>query len=463
MKHFEKQLVSYGFIVRVSEGGIVDLIGESKVNRELFNQVVSRHHLAESFSSDLTMFQLCEIEDLEKAFKEAFNWPFRGNHEGLYRFDSEETVLLEHLDFSIAGLVRQLNRLGLSTTMSCEGRPGQAAFIDFLTEDIADQALALLDATGIQVKKSKRRPRKVNLFSKDQDALLDGAIQLSQLAPWETADAKEILLQKRLEKRLREVLAIPGVSGHEERIRSYVMNELRKLTPYVTVDHYGNVLATIQSGSLSSGPVILLNAHLDTARELLASRSVIETNHIWTSSEGILGADDRAGIAIILEALNRIKQNIHYRGTIKVIFTVEEEIGLCGASAVNPSFLWDVDAAIVIDRRGTSDIVTGNSWGDSFCHVAYGQWIEDVAHGQGLLDWACVPGGSSDTRIWAEHGIQSVNLSAGYQHEHTSQESLDVLAAGDTLKLVTQLIQEQRSLRSVLNAIRRDTRIKPAN
>ncbi|AOM83586.1 M20/M25/M40 family metallo-hydrolase [Salisediminibacterium beveridgei] len=458
MKQLEQQLQSYGFMVRVNDEGILDMREESEVNRLFFNQIISQSGLGHAVDSQHKCFTLSEQSELEKAIKQAFNWSYRGNHENSYLFETADDVMLEHLDFSIAGLVRQLNRLGLTTSMSCEGHSSWLPHIRFVSEEIADRAIPFLQAAGIYAKKSEQNHLKIELLSNDQQVFLDAGLYLAQLQPDDVPASRKSLMQERLEQRLREVLAIPGVSGDEGQIRTYVMAALKRLTSDVKVDDYGNVLGSIHYGEKPSRPVILVNAHLDIVRELVPSRKVVETDDIWSSNLGILGADDRAGVAIILEALGRVKQILKASGTIKVIFTVEEEIGLRGAKAVDPSFLRDVDAAIVIDRRGNSDIVTGNSFGDVFCDDEYGKWIESVACIHGHTGWRCVPGGNSDTRIWSSYGINSVNLSAGYQNEHSSQETLDVLAAGDTLKLLTQLLLEQGSLYRTLMTIRRKKR-----
>lgn len=127
------------------------------------------------------------------------------------------------------------------------------------------------------------------------------------------------------------------------------------------------------------------------------------------------------------------------------------EIGLIGTKRVNDYFLWDVDAAIVLDRRGTGDIIVSCGGYEPFCDDSYGQFIEQAAERAGLDNWQCTMGGSSDTRVWASHGIQSVNLSVGYHHEHTAEECLDVEACYNTIKLVCSFFENARELRRVLN------------
>ena len=145
---------------------------------------------------------------------------------------------------------------------------------------------------------------------------------------------------------------------------------------YPSIAH-GNLLAekTYRGGN---GPTILLNAHLDIAYELEAESENCKENGIWTSSEGILGADDRAGVAVLIHTAETLL-NSSFSGKVKYIFTVKEECGLVGARNVDNYFLWGTDAAIVVDRRGTGDIVTSCGGYLPFCDPAFGELIEKIA------------------------------------------------------------------------------------
>ncbi len=143
------------------------------------------------------------------------------------------------------------------------------------------------------------------------------------------------------------------------------------------------------------------------------------------------------------------KMVIHFStfsGKIKLVFTVEEEAGLVGASKVDEYFLWGTHATIVVERRGTSDIVTSCLGTIPFCEDGYGEFIEQVAKEADLTDWKCTQGGSSDTIIWASHGIQSINLSVGYYHEHTDAECLDIRACYKTTQLLRMFLEKEREL-----------------
>ena len=364
----------------------------------------------------------------------------------------KEFLEVEKLDLYISGVVRQLNRLNLKTAGSCDGH-GQSrpAEISLIKDDDVDLVL-LENLLALELPRIRRQDRGNWItFTLGQRSVahLNLAETLSKIRVEWLELGIDYIKQQLFNVTLEELLKIPGTSGAEGHVRKVVMD---KLSPYVdrmTVDKYGNILAekTFRTGN---GPTVLLNAHLYVVEELVESRIIVKDNGIWSSSEGILGADDRAGVAVILEVAKTLQQDTAFSGKVKYIFTVEEEIGLVGARNVAEYFLWDVDVAMVIDRRGTGDIVTSFGGNISFCDDAYGEWIEQQALEAGLDGWRCTAGGSSDTRIWAQQGIQSVNLSAGYYNEHTEAEILDVNACYNTVKLVKSVLKNGRSLRSIL-------------
>jgi putative aminopeptidase FrvX len=182
---------------------------------------------------------------------------------------------------------------------------------------------------------------------------------------------------------------------------------------------------------------------MDIYEALEEGRQIVQEGTVLRSTAGILGADDRAGIAVILELVRNVRRT-NFNGTLKIAFTVEEEIGLVGSQKLDPRFLADVDAAIVVDRRGTRDIVTSCAGIIPFCHESYGLLFERAGAMAGMNDWKATEGGSSDARIFAEtFGIPSVNLSAGYRNEHTERESVDYLATYQTVKLIETVLHHR--------------------
>lgn len=242
---------------------------------------------------------------------------------------------------------------------------------------------------------------------------------------------------KTLRNQFIELLNIHGTSGNEKPVRDYLKPILTELMDSVKVDDYGNLLADKKCGN-GNGATVLLSAHMDTVKGVLADRELIETEDgIIMSNKGVLGADDRGGIAIILTVLRNLNK-LNFNGHIKVSFSREEEIGCVGASKIDPDwYANDTDLAIVVDRRGNRDIVVG--CGMAFCSDSVGYFMEDVSK-MADMDWKAVEGGISDAMVFAEHGINSINLSAGYMNEHTENEYASLKDMGDTVKLILQTI-----------------------
>jgi tripeptide aminopeptidase len=94
----------------------------------------------------------------------------------------------------------------------------------------------------------------------------------------------------------------------------------------------------------------------------------------------------------------------------------------------------------VVDRRENRDIVT-SSWGIiPYCEQEYGELFEKAGQLAGMPDWKVTEGGSSDASLFAEMEIQSVNLSTGYEHEHTNSEIVDYRASYETVRLIEAVL-----------------------
>ena len=243
------------------------------------------------------------------------------------------------------------------------------------------------------------------------------------------------MFMKYLRSQFIKLLNIHGVSGNEKNVRKYLKPILDGTMDKVEVDSYGNLLAEKKFGN-GDGATVLLSAHMDTVRGVLKDREIIENNGIITSNKGALGADDRGGIAIILTVLRNLGK-LKFNGNIKIAFSREEEVGCIGASNIDPKFYKDTDLAIVVDRRGNRDIVVG--CGMAFCSDSVGEFMEDVSK-MADMEWKATEGGISDAMIFAEEGVNSINLSAGYYNEHTEKEYAVLSEMQDTVKLITQTI-----------------------
>ena len=147
-----------------------------------------------------------------------------------------------------------------------------------------------------------------------------------------------------------ELVKINSTSRNEAAIRKHLLGELRRLGYRPATDKKGNIHLTI-NGVQVNGPTILFNAHMDTVVPGNNVQPKILRDRIVSGGYTVLGADDKAGLAGILEMLRLLKEKKILFHKIKIILTVEEEIGLRGAKALNFEDV-KADYCFVLDSDG---------------------------------------------------------------------------------------------------------------
>ena len=257
--------------------------------------------------------------------------------------------------------------------------------------------------------------------------------------------------KKQLTRNLLGLLKINGVSGSTYNVQTYVRNRLEVLEGIkVATDDIGNVVAMLSNDEHGEGVTLGLNAHMDTVFEFGKNRKIFRSvekgQDIFYTNDKCLGADDRAGLEIVLSLMEDFadkNSDLHknFFGTLIAWITVDEETGCVGAShlAKNSTMFEEMDMSITFDRRNTRDIVIRNTWQD-FCDKSYGEVFVKASQLLGM-DYKPVTGGISDAMVSSENGVNSVNLSVGYDNEHSSSETIDLNAFYDTYKLALKFME----------------------
>ncbi|MCA9073756.1 MAG: M20/M25/M40 family metallo-hydrolase [Planctomycetaceae bacterium] len=174
------------------------------------------------------------------------------------------------------------------------------------------------------------------------------------------------------------LLGVPGRSCEEQAIADLVVDRLRRAgvsDRSISFDraHHksrrggevGNLIVKIPG--TKRGPRRLLMAHLDTVPLCVGAQPVIRGGEIVSKDPTTaLGGDNRAGCAVILNALQTLlRSNVPYP-PLTFVWTVQEELGLLGARHLSASklgkpqlcFNWDGGApnAAVIGATGDDHI-----------------------------------------------------------------------------------------------------------
>ena len=141
--------------------------------------------------------------------------------------------------------------------------------------------------------------------------------------------------RRRLGESFAELCAIPSPSGDEAACARHVAEELRRAGVAVESDVAGNLLARLGEGQGG----VLLCAHVDTVPPTAPIEPVLGEDGFWANARpGILGADNKAAVAVILAAVRRLARD-GVPVPLEILFTVAEETALAGAKAFDAARL----------------------------------------------------------------------------------------------------------------------------
>ena len=175
---------------------------------------------------------------------------------------------------------------------------------------------------------------------------------------------------------------------------------------------------------------VAVTAHLDTVHLETANKKEIfcdsEQGVIWCPTG--LGADDRAGVYAIIRLLNK-----GYRPS--VLFLTDEEIGSVGAGKLINDFpkcpIKDLKYIIELDRRNAIDCVFYDCDNQKFT-----DYIESFGFAEA---WGTF---SDICEICPAWGVAGVNLSVGYENEHTKAEFLRIAWLNSTIDKVIKMFKD---------------------
>src|SRR5918999_6027571 len=130
-----------------------------------------------------------------------------------------------------------------------------------------------------------------------------------------------------------ELAAIPSPSGEEQAVAERITAYLRDLALEPETDDAGNVLARIEATHANGGAPLFLCAHMDNVPVSRPIEPVVEDGFVRNRADTILGADDKAAVAVLLQAARTLLSQRRPHAGVELVFTVQEETGLDGAKA----------------------------------------------------------------------------------------------------------------------------------
>ena len=151
---------------------------------------------------------------------------------------------------------------------------------------------------------------------------------------------------KLLWQRFDEIRQIPRCSGHEDAAREWALAFAAEREWPASTDERGNVVVKVPAtAGCENAPVVVLQSHLDMVCEknkdvdhdFAKDPIELDIRGEWLNAKGTtLGSDNGIGVAASMAAAE--DANVTH-GPLELLFTVDEEVGLTGAAALEPGFL----------------------------------------------------------------------------------------------------------------------------
>lgn len=179
-------------------------------------------------------------------------------------------------------------------------------------------------------------------------------------------------------------------------------------------DEHGNYYVKIGESRTA------FTCHLDTACSTQVDvKHVFEGNIIKTDGSTILGADDKAGVTVLLYMIEKKVPGLY-------CFFIGEEVGCIGSglASKNKSFK-SYDRMISFDRRGTGSIITFQS-SRRCCSDDFANSLSKNFNKFGLKMSPDDTGVYTDSAEFTDIIPECTNVSVGYYKEHTHQEHQDI-------------------------------------
>ncbi len=161
------------------------------------------------------------------------------------------------------------------------------------------------------------------------------------------------------------MLSVDSYYGDEERVAAIIRPALEPLGIQFRNDAAGNLIGCWPGRGRGDG-LIMLNAHMDTVQPTPTMRPVVDADGVRSDGSSVLGADDKAGLAAIIEAVRAVEDAGLDHAPIELVFTVGEDVGHIGSKAFDPASI-EARTSFVFDAGGPVGTVVMRAPGQIRC------------------------------------------------------------------------------------------------
>lgn len=277
-------------------------------------------------------------------------------------------------------------------------------------------------------------------------------------------------VRQEIDTLLLDLLAIPGSSGKEAGVVAHLRKELVALgvnPSWIHTDDAhlrtdppgsaGNLIVRLP-GSLILEPVRMFIAHLDTLPGCATYRpSLFEEDVLAaTPGRGPLGADNRAGVGVLLTTIKSLMRDQVPHPPLTFVFTVQEEVGQQGARHLDFSALGAPMLSFNFDGGRASKLTIGSIGKESFKAVIHG-----ISAHAGLR-----PEDGASAIVAAAQGINALHeaglLGSVIHNGHQMSTNIGMISGGAGINIVPETVQMHGEVRGhdalsreeVINSIR---------
>ena len=185
----------------------------------------------------------------------------------------------------------------------------------------------------------------------------------------------------------------------------------------LTKDTYGNYYYCI-----GDKPTVMFTSHFDTVGYLKEKvNHVFDGDIIRTDGKTILGADDKAGVALMLHMMRNNVKGLYY-------FFIGEEVGRIGSTALSKKIelnphVQDILKIISFDRKGVDSIITHQMGKRCSSDVFAKSLAKELNALESTFRYRLDDGGIyTDSFSFIDNIRECTNISVGYYNQHSQRE-----------------------------------------
>ncbi|AOY75497.1 M20/M25/M40 family metallo-hydrolase [Clostridium formicaceticum] len=248
--------------------------------------------------------------------------------------------------------------------------------------------------------------------------------------------------QERLVQEFLELVQIDSHSGKEGEIAKVLRKKLQDLGLEVYIDdankkvggETGNLIAKLRG--TGKGETILFSCHMDTVKPGEGVKPLVKDGVIYSDGTTILGGDNKAGIAAVLEGLRIVKEKNLSHGDVEVVFSIWEEGGLFGVKNLDYNKI-NAKYGFVLDSGGApGEIITVGPSQDKVNAKIFGK----PAHA------GVAPEEGISAIMIAARAIENMKL---LRIDEETTANIGVITGGEATNIVTPLVEIKAEARSI--------------